>query len=52
MIEAAEAALRFAAGRTRADIDGDDQFRFALVQAVLIVGEAASRISAELRSLA
>ena len=50
MIEAAETALRFAAGRTRADIDGDDQFRFALVQAVLIVGEAVSRISSELRS--
>ncbi|MDE2376593.1 HepT-like ribonuclease domain-containing protein [Bradyrhizobium sp.] len=50
MIEAAETALRFAAGRNRADVDTDDQLRFALVQAVQIIGEAASRLSAETRS--
>jgi uncharacterized protein with HEPN domain len=50
MIEAAETAQRFIAGRQRADIDTDEQLRFALAQAVLIVGEAASRISAETRS--
>jgi hypothetical protein len=31
MIEAAETALRFSARRKRADIDTDDQLRFALV---------------------
>ncbi|MBF0561979.1 MAG: DUF86 domain-containing protein [Alphaproteobacteria bacterium] len=50
MIEAAESAQRFIAGRTRADIDTDEQLRFALVQAVQIIGEAASRISPETRS--
>ena len=50
MIEAAESAQRFIAGRTRADIDTDEQLRFALVQAVQIIGEAASRVSPETRS--
>jgi len=50
MIEAAESAQRFIAGRTRADIDTDEQLRFALVQAVQIIGEAASRILPETRS--
>ena len=50
MIEAAECAQRFIAGRNRADIDADEQLRFALVQAVQIIGEAASKISLETRS--
>ena len=50
MIEAAESAQRFIDGRTRADIDMDEQLRFALVQAVQIIGEAASRVSPETRS--
>ncbi len=50
MIEAAEATQRFIAGRTRADLDTDEQLRFALVQAVQIIGEAASRISPDARS--
>jgi uncharacterized protein with HEPN domain len=50
MIQAAESAQRFVAGRTRADIDADEQLRFALVQAVQIIGEAASRVSPETRS--
>ena len=50
MIDAAESAGRFVAGRDRADIDTDEQLRFALVQAIQIVGEAASRISPETRS--
>ena len=50
MIDAAETALRFIAGRTRADIDTDEQLRFAVVQALQIIGEAASRVSTETRS--
>jgi len=34
-------AQRFITGRTRADIDRDEQLRFALVRAVEIIGEAA-----------
>jgi len=50
MVEAAESAQRFITGRTRADIDADEQLRFALVRAVEIIGEAASRTSPEMRS--
>lgn len=50
MIDAAESAQRFVAGRTRSEIDTDEQLRFALVQTVQIIGEAASRISLETRS--
>ena len=50
MIEAAESALAFAQGRARADLDTDKMLQFALVQAVQIVGEAASKVSAEGRA--
>jgi uncharacterized protein with HEPN domain len=40
--DAAEAALRFCQGRTRADRDTDDMLRFALTRAVEIIGEAAN----------
>ena len=50
MIEAAETARRFVAGRQRADLDSDDMLLLALVQAFQIVGEAASRISPETRT--
>jgi len=51
MIEAARAALRFASGRTRQDLDDDEMFRFALVRAVEVVGEAASRVTEDGRAL-
>jgi uncharacterized protein with HEPN domain len=50
MIEAAEAALEFVAGRSRADLDTDAMLRMALTRAVEIVGEAASQVSDEGRS--
>ncbi len=50
MIEAGQSALRFVAGRQRADLDKDEMLRFALVRAVEIIGEAASRVSSETRS--
>jgi uncharacterized protein with HEPN domain len=52
MIDAIQAALRFAQGRERADLDVDEMLLFALVRAVEVVGEAASRLSADGRALA
>jgi len=45
MIEAAETACNFVSGRARADLDSDQMLLFALVRAIEIVGEAASKIS-------
>jgi uncharacterized protein with HEPN domain len=50
MVEAAETAQRFVAGRRRADLDNDTMLLFAMVQAIQIIGEAASRILAEVRA--
>ena len=45
MIEAAEQALTFVAGRERADLDRDAMLLLALTRAVEIVGEAAGKVS-------
>lgn len=50
MIEAAEAASQLVAGRHRGDLDADLALRLALARAIEIIGEAASRVSADLRS--
>jgi uncharacterized protein with HEPN domain len=50
MVEAAESALQFMTGRQRADLDEDRMLLFALVRAIEILGEAASRISEETRT--
>lgn len=50
MIEAGDAALEFARGRNRADLDSDRMLVFALVRAVEVMGEAAGRISPESRA--
>ncbi|MFB3880330.1 MAG: DUF86 domain-containing protein [Armatimonadota bacterium] len=49
MLEAAEEAARFAAGASRADLEGNRMLAFALVRAVEIIGEAASRVTNETR---
>lgn len=49
MVEAAEKALAFSAGRTRGDLDIDEMLRFALVKLVEIVGEAAKQVTDETR---
>lgn len=49
MIEACEAVAQFVAGRVRADLDNDLMLTFAVVRAVEIIGEAASKISEETR---
>ena len=50
MIEAAESAQRFVAGKNRADLDRDPMLLFALVRAIEIIGEAAAKITAEQRN--
>src|SRR5260370_37657722 len=52
MSGAAEAARGFVAGRQRADLDSDTMLLFALVRAVEISGEAASKASPEMRATA
>jgi uncharacterized protein with HEPN domain len=51
MIDAAEAAEQFVAGRRRADLDSDRMLLFALVRSIEIIGEAASRVSEQTRSV-
>jgi uncharacterized protein with HEPN domain len=45
MLEYAEKALSFAEGRSRAEVDTDPQFRYAVQYAIFVIGEAASRVS-------
>jgi uncharacterized protein with HEPN domain len=45
MIDAIDAATRFLIGRGRQDLESDLLLQFALVRAVEIVGEAASKVS-------
>jgi uncharacterized protein with HEPN domain len=45
MIDAAEAAMDFVAGRQRSDFETDRMLMFALVRAVEILGEAAGKVS-------
>ena len=51
MIDAAEAAEQFVAGRRRADLDSDRMLLFALVRSIEIIGEAASKVSEKTRSV-
>jgi uncharacterized protein with HEPN domain len=50
MREAAQSAVQFIAGRQRSDLDTDQMLLFALVRAIEIVGEAASKVSEETRA--
>src|SRR4051794_3512883 len=50
MVEAADAAVEFAKGREREDLDRDRMLEFALVRATELIGEAAGRVSLETRS--
>lgn len=49
MIDAAETATQFMAGRNRAALDTDRMLLFAVVRAIEVVGEAATKVSAETR---
>ena len=50
MIEAAQDAIGFVDGRTRADLDRDRMLLYAVVRAIEIIGEAASKLTAETRA--
>ncbi|MCY3798271.1 MAG: DUF86 domain-containing protein [Chloroflexi bacterium] len=52
MRDAAEKARRYAAGRARSDIEGDEMLESALVREVEVIGEAANHVSEETRALA
>lgn len=49
MRDAAQEALSFAQGRTRADLDSDRQLVLSLVKDVEIIGEAAYQVSSGTR---
>jgi len=50
MIEAAEAVDAFTSGRQRTDLDTDQMLVFAVARAIEVFGEAASKVSQELRA--
>ena len=50
IIKAAETVAAFVADHGRADLDTNDMLLFALVRAVEIIGEAASKVSPETRT--
>jgi uncharacterized protein with HEPN domain len=50
MLDAANEALTFIQGKNRADLDIDRMLVLSLIRELEIIGEAASKISAEIRS--
>ena len=50
MLGAADKALTFIQGRIRADLDNDRMLVLSLVRELEIIGEAASKVSADTRS--
>ena len=51
MLDASREALSFAASRSREDLDSDRMLALSLVRCIEIIGEAASRVSGETRTL-
>lgn len=51
MLDAARDAQRFTTGRTRQTLQAERMFALALVKAIEIIGEAASKVSPETRAL-
>jgi len=49
MIEAAQAAIGFASGHQVPDLASDRMLLFAMVRAIEVIGEAAGKVSDELR---
>jgi uncharacterized protein with HEPN domain len=45
MLDAGKKAISFAANKSRSDIDDDPMLGFALMKAIEIIGEAASKVS-------
>jgi uncharacterized protein with HEPN domain len=49
MIDTAESIAQFFTGRTRSDLDSDRMLLFAIVRAIEVIGEAASKVSNKTR---
>lgn len=50
MRDSAQAALDFVQGRSRADLEADRLLLFAVLHAIEVLGEAASRVSEDVRA--
>jgi uncharacterized protein with HEPN domain len=50
VVDALNSAIRFARDRERKDLDSDEMLLFALVRAVEVAGEAASKVTARTRA--
>jgi uncharacterized protein with HEPN domain len=50
IVESAERVERFITGRTRADLEGDEQLALAIVKSIEIAGEAAAHVGTEVRA--
>ena len=50
LADALDSAIRFVRGRKRGDLDIDEMLLFALVRAIEIAGEAASKVTEETRA--
>ena len=42
-------AVTFATGKTRADLDDEPQFQFAIIRAIEVIGEAAAQVPPDVR---
>ncbi len=51
ILDACNSVRRFVNGRRREDLDSDEMLQFALVRAIEIIGEAATRVSEETRRM-
>ncbi len=49
MVEASQAAMRFVAGRQRSELQSDQMLLFAVLRAIEVMGEAANKVSEEVR---
>ncbi len=50
MLDAAREAMAFVQGRTRSELNRDRMLVLSLVKSIEIIGEAASRVSADIRA--
>ena len=50
MVEAAQAAMRFVAGRQRSELQSDQMLLFAVLHAIEVMGEAASKVAEDVRT--
>jgi uncharacterized protein with HEPN domain len=51
MIEAGESVQRFISNRRRSDLESDQMLLFAVVRAIEVLGEAATKVSDDMRSV-